>query len=199
MVARSIFSDEEAQRIGAIAANAVDGGTQAKAVAFILAYNHALNIKHAFLVVTAEGTSLADGQIEAVYSYGPANDEFSAEVPPLGMTVRKGPGSPTYRDDFRALDSIADGGLAAPGVTYSEIEGLSNDVAHQIFGAPSEPRVYNPVPGTVPGTTNSNSEAHRRAQAGARAAGTEFQPPAGVMPGARQADRVVPERHEEGY
>jgi hypothetical protein len=108
----------------------------------------------------------------------------------MGNTAPQGPNTQTYQDDQKALDSIT-GGKPAPGVSYQEIPGVSNDTAKDIFGSPSEPRPYNPVPGTVPGTTNSNSEAAARGQAGAAAGGSTYKPPAGILPGAGQVGRVV--------
>lgn len=158
-------------------------------LAAAVAYRATLDTKHAFLVVTQEGTSLPDGAIEATYSYGPENANRSASAP-FGETVPQGPGTDTFDDDTAALQSIISGEPDA-GASWAQIDGLSNADAHAIFGAPSEPANYNPVPATVSGTTNSNSEAFARGQAGAEAAGSTFRAPSGIHPGAGQADRVV--------
>lgn len=132
---------------------------------------------------------MADENIEATYSYGPENNNRSVTAP-FGGTVPQGPDTATAKDYAVALASIASGSPAA-GVTSQEIGGVSNSDAHRIFGAPSNPATYNPVPATAPDTTNSNSQAVARGQAGAAAVGSTFTPPSGVLPGAAQADRVV--------
>lgn len=189
IVARRIFTNEQAEQMATAAAYATPGDTYTKAGAYVIAYNTAINIKHAFLVVTEEGTTLSDGAIEATYSYGPENANRSVSAP-FGQTVLQGPGTNTFADDQSALQSIIDG-QPADGVSFEQIDGVSNDDAHAIFGAPSDPAPYNPVPATVPGTTNSNSEATARGQAGAEAGGSEFTAPAGILPGAGQASRVT--------
>ncbi|WP_430431582.1 RHS repeat-associated core domain-containing protein [Oceanicaulis sp.] len=189
IVSRRIFTPVEA-RAAATAAYAAARGTHTmRARAGAAAYNATINTKHAFLVVTEAGTSISEGRIEGVYSYGPENANRSAGRP-SGNTVRQNFGTKTLFDDVEALESIING-EAVPGVSYEEIVGLGNDDAHFLFGVESDPRPYSPVPAAVPGSTNSNAEAFARGQAGAALAGTRFVAPSGIHPGAGQAERVT--------
>jgi hypothetical protein len=189
IVSRRIFGPTQA-RAAATAAYAAARGTHViRMTAASAAYNATINTKHAFLVVTEAGTSISEGRIEGVYSYGPENANRSVGEP-FGNTVRQGDRTATFDDDVEALQSIIDGEVA-PGVSYQEIEGLSNDDAHFLFGVESDPRPYSPVPAAVPGSTNSNAEAFARGQAGAALAGTAFVAPSGIHPGAGQAERVT--------
>jgi RHS repeat-associated protein len=180
MVSRRIFSEEQARNAASLAAAAAGGSAVNQYGVFMSTYNEVINTKHAFLVTTVGDTSLEQGQIDNTYSYGLGSD---------GTTSRMGPQTDTGRDDLLALDSIANGD-PGPGVSYSEIEGLDNADANEIFGAPSETRIYAPVPSKLPGSTNSKAEAFARARAGAARARTTFTPPAGGHPGAGQTDRV---------
>lgn len=185
-MSRRIFNEGDARAAATSAAVATMLATRGNVGAAQSAYNRTYSetldsTKHAFLVVTAAGTTLQDGQIERQYSYAPGQN---------GLTALQGEQTTTYQHDRRALESIA-AGETAPGVTYSEIGGVSNDDAHAIFGAPSEPRMYSPVPSRVPGSTNSNSEAFARAGAAAARGGATLTSPAGGHPGAGQAGRVV--------
>lgn len=191
IVSRRIFSEADARVAGAVAAAAVrasGGGPVASNAAYAAAYQETLEIKHAFLAVTEGDTTLQQGKIEGQYSYGPANAENVITAP--GQTVLQGQETATAQDDAAALATIASGN-PAPGVTFEEIEGVSNDQAKQIFGAPSEPRNYALVPSLKSGSTNSNAEAFARGQAAARVGGSTFRAPAGKHPGSAQAGRVV--------
>jgi len=188
IVSRRIFSPMQA-RAAAAAVYTRLGGTPYARAAAQNTYDRVLNTKHAFLVVTAPGTGLADGQIEGIYSYGPENANRSA-LTPFGNTVRQGAGTDTFEDDIAALRSIENGSAGAD-ISFSEIVGLSNEDAHFLFGVESDARPYNPVPASTPGSTNSNSEAFARGRAGSAAAGTRFVPPSGIHPGAGQSDRVT--------
>jgi len=187
LVSRRIFTEAQARATATSAAAATMLATRGNVAAAQLAYNRTYSetldsTKHAFLAVTVGDTTLEQGQIEEQYSYAPGAN---------GFTARQDEQTATWQDDRTTLDSVAVGDPAA-GVTYSEIEGVSNANAHAIFGAPSEPRIYAPVPSTVPGSTNSNSEAFARARAAAARAGSRFRPPSGGHPGAGQANRVCP-------
>lgn len=122
--------------------------------------------------MTEGDSALSEGKIEAVYSYGPENENRSANAP-FGRTTLQDEdsASTTYQDDLKALDTIIAGDPAA-GISVSEIKGVDNEDAHRIFSAPSAPANYQPVPALVRGSTNSNSETQARAQAAAAKAGT---------------------------
>jgi uncharacterized protein RhaS with RHS repeats len=188
IVTKRIFTTTDA-RIAAGTAYVATGGGIRGVVAAAAAYRQSLQIKHAFLVVTQGDTTIAQGKVDSIYSYGPEGTLF--EEGGIGQTVLQGPESDIALGDAKAVRGIADG-TPADGVSWSEIESVSNSDAKEIFSAQSNPAPYNPVPaaGKRAGT-NSNSEATARAQAAAAKAGTEYVPPSGILPGAGQADRVV--------
>ncbi len=188
IVGRRIFTDAQAADAGRAAYLAAGGGAAGR-VAAATASASVRATKHAFLVITAEGTNIGQGQIEGIYSYGPTRD--GTGLAGMGDTsFRSNTGDGTDLDDIATTASIISGS-PANGVSVSQIGGVSNAQAAQIFGAPSASRPYSPVPGAIPGSTNSNAEAFARGQAAAAAGGSAFTAPAGIYPGAGQAGRVV--------